>query len=288
MIYLVAIFIAAGGALIGWPLGLAMFMAAFEILRWLHLEVLLDSQAALRAFRFTHVAIAIAAGLWLLRRWRPRNVQATPGWKVLLVATVAGMGCALLAVPLIIVVLHSAQSFTPFLVSLVAALIAGATIAAIAYRRLTSWASTAVRGALASMSAVAVIWLGFIFDTQTSGFAARLGQPRTVLIDIRIPHDPVHRPELATIRIAMRSEGRDLPGQPHFWLPESDGGFLRAAIPLVLGTNDRTVVLALPNEPERLLRIDLPTNPRPTLDFGPLVRFEPAADPPHEARYLIR
>ena len=288
MIYLLAILVAAGGALIGWPVGLAVFIAVFEILRLLQLEALLDSPVALKAFRYAHIAAVIAAGLWLLRRWRPRSNQATAGRKVVLIATVAGMGSALLAVPLIIVALRSAQSLTPILASLAAALIGGAAITAIAYGRLSSRMAITVRGVFASILAVAVIWLGFIFDSETSGFVARLGQPRTVLIDIRIPYDTTRRPELATIRITMRSEGRDFPGQPHFWLPEDDGGFLRAAIPLVIGTRDRTLVLAIPNQPERILRIDLPTNPRPTQDFGPWVRFEPVAGPPHEARYLVR
>ena len=169
--------------------------------------------------------------------------------------------------------------------SLVAAVIAGAAITAIAYGRLSSRPAIALRSALASILAVAVIWLGFIFDVETSGFAARLGQPHTVLIDIRVP---THRPELATIRIAMRSEGRDFPGQPQFWLSEGDGGILRVSVPLVAGTRDRTVVLALPDEPERRLRIDLPVRPRPTQHFGSWVRLEPAGDPVHEARYLIR
>jgi uncharacterized membrane protein len=284
MIYLVAILIAAGGALTGWQLGLAVFIAAFEILRWLHLEALLDSAAALTTFRYAHIAAVIATGLWLLRRWRPRSDQATSGGKVVLIATVTGMGSALLAVPLIVVSLRSAQSLTPFLAGLAAALIGGAAITAIAYGRLSSRIAIAVRSGLASILAVAVIWLGFIFDDETWRFAARLGQPRTVLIDIRIP-DRTDRPALAAIRIAMRSEGRDFPGQLEIWMPESDG-LLRASVPLVVGTRDRTIVLALPNEPERLLPIDLPTNPRPTEDFGPWVRFEPG--PAHEARYLIR
>ena len=62
MIYLVAIFIAAAGALIGWQLGLAVFIAVFEILRWLHLEALLDLPAALTAFRYAHIAAVIAIG----------------------------------------------------------------------------------------------------------------------------------------------------------------------------------------------------------------------------------
>ena len=132
--------------------------------------------------------------------------------------------------------------------------------------------------------AIALVWFGNIFDAETSDFVARLGQPRSVLIDIRIP-DRTDRPALAAIRIAMRSEGRDFPGQLQIWMPESDG-LLRASVPLVVGTRDRTVVLALPNEPERLLPIDLPTNPRPTQDFGPWIRFEPG--PAHEARYLVR
>jgi hypothetical protein len=288
MIYLVAIFIAAGGALIGWQLGLAVFIAVFEILRSLHLEALLDSPVLLKAFRYAHIAAAIAAGLWLLRRWRPRSDQATSGEKIVLIATVAGMGSALLVVPLIIVALRSAQSLNPILASLAAALIGGAAVTATACGRRSSWTAITTRSGLASILAVAVIWLGFIFDSETSGFAARLGQPRTVLVDIRIPYEMTRRPELATIRIAMRSEGRDFPGQPQFWLPESDGGMLRASVPLVIGTRDRALVLTIPNEPERLLRIDLSASPRQTPDFGPWIRFEPVTDPAHMARYLIR
>jgi hypothetical protein len=287
MIYLIAILVAAGGTLIGWALGLAVFITLFEILRLLHLEAALDSQTALLTFRCAHVATAMAAGLWLLQRWRLRNSQSVATWKVVLVATVAGMGSMLLAVPPILVVFGSAQSLLPVLTSLIVALVGGAAITAIAFRGAASWTAIGFRGALASIIAVAVVWLGFIFNVETSGVPARLGQPRTVLIDIRIPHEATYRPELATIRIAMRANGRDFEGQPQFWMPEDDGG-MRASVPLVLGTRDRTVVLILPNEPERRLRIDLPTNPRPTRDFGPWVRFEPAADPPHEARYLIR
>lgn len=285
MIYLVAIFIAAAGALIGWQLGLAVFIAVFEVLRWLHLEALLDSPKALTAFRYAHIAAAIAAGLWLLRRWRPQNDQATSTAKVVLIATIAAMGAALLATPVVIFTIgRTAQSLAPIFAALAAAVIGGAAITAIAYGQLASRPATAVHGTLASILAVAAIWLGFIFDVETSGLAARLGQPHTVLIDIRVP---THRPELATIRIAMRSEGRDFPGQPQFWLTEGDGGILRASVPLVAGTRDRTVVLALPDEPERLLRIDLPVRPRPTQYFGSWVRFEPAGDPAREARYYL-
>lgn len=289
MIYLLAIFVGAGGALIGWAFGSAVFAAVFEVLRLLHLEAPLDSPAALAAFRYAHAVAAIAAALWLLRRWRPRGDQAVPAWKVVLIATAAAMGCALLAVPVVILTFTHAQTITPFLVALVAALTIGASITAIVYGRSTSWTAIGVGSALASIIAIALLWLGFVFEVELSRAHAMLGQPRSVLIDIRIPHDPMHRPELATIRIAMRSEGRDLPGQPQFWFPPSDGGLLRVSVPLVIGTRDRTVVLMRPNEPERRLRIDLPTHPRRTRgDFGPRVRFVPAGDPPHEARYLIR
>jgi len=288
MIYLLAILVAAGGALIGWAFGLAVFIAVFEVLRLFHSETVLDSPAALTTFRYAHIAAAVVGALWLLRSWRPRSGQAVAAWQVTLIATVAALGCALLATPLVIWMFRTAQSLTPFLISLVVALIAGAAITAMAYRSSPSRRAIGARGALAPVIAIAAIWLGHIVDVETSGFVARLGQPRTVLVDIRIPYDTTRRPELATIRIAMRSEGRDFPGQPHFWLPEDDGGFLRAAVPLVIGTRDRTLVLTIPNQPERLLRIDLPTSPRPTSDFGPWVRFEPVADPAHQARYLIR
>ena len=284
MIYLLAILVAAGGALIGWAFGLAVFIAAFEILRLLQLEAVLDSPAALTAFRYAHIAVAVGGALWLLQHARPRSGQAVAPWTFALIATMAALGCVLLATPLVIWMFRTAQSLTPFLISLVAALIAGAAITAMAYRSSTSRRAIGAHSALAPVIAIALVWLGNIFDVETSGFVARLGQPRTVLIDIRIP-DRTDRPALATIRIAMRSEGRDLPGQPQFWMPESHG-LLRASVPLAMGTRDRTVILALPNEPERLLRIDLPTNPRPTKDFGPWVRFEPG--PAHEARYLIR
>lgn len=123
-----------------------------------------------------------------------------------------------------------------------------------------------------------MVWLGFIFDSESSSFAAGIGRPRTILIDIRIPHDPMHRPKLGTIRVMMRSGGRDLPGQPQFWLPERGEHLLRVSVPLPIGTRDRTVVLARPNEPERLLRIERPAKPRRTReDFGPWVRFDPPA-----------
>lgn len=285
MIYLVAIFIAAAGALIGWQLGLAVFIAVFEALRWLDLEALLDSPAALTAFRYAHIAAAIAAGLWLLHRWWPRGDQPTSNGKVVLIATVAALGAALLATPVVILTIgRTAQSLEPIFAALAAAVIGGAAFTANVYGQPTSRAVTAARGALASVLAVAVIWLGYIFDVETSGFAARLGPPHTVLIDIRVPHQ---RPEFATIRIAMRSEGRDFPGQPQFWLTEGDGGILRASVPLVAGTRDRTVVLVLPDEPERLLRIDLPVRPRRTQYFGDWLRFEPAGDPAREARYYL-
>jgi hypothetical protein len=276
MIYLLAILVAAGGALISWAFGLAVFIAAFEILRLLQLEAVLDSPAALTAFRYAHIAVAVVGALWLLQHARPRSGQAVAPWTFALIATMAALGCVLLATPLVIWMFRTAQSLMPFLISLVATLIAGAAITAIAYRMSTSRRAIGAHSVLAPVIAIALVWLGNIFDVETSGFVARLGQPRTVLIDIRIP-ERTDRPALATIRIAMRSEGRDFPGQPHFWLPEDDGGFLRAAVPLVIGTNDRTVVLALPNEPERLLRIDLPARPRPTQDFGPLIRFEPTS-----------
>jgi hypothetical protein len=286
MIYLLAILVTAGGALIGWPVGLAVFIAVFEVLRLFHLETALDSPAALTAFRYAYIAVAVVGALWLLQHARPRSGQAVAPWNFAVIATVAALGCLLLATPLVIWMFRTAQSLTPFLISLVAALIAGAAITAMAYRRSTSRRAIGAHSALAPVIAIALVWLGNIFDVETSGFVARLGQPRTVLIDIRIP-DGTDRPALATIRIAMRSEGRDLPGQPQFWMPESHG-LLRASVPLAIGTRDRTVILALPNEPERLLRINLPTNPRPTQDFGPWVRFEPVADPAHEARYLVR
>ena len=288
MIYLVAIFVGAGCAVAGWTFGTAIFTAVFEGLRLLHAEAALDSTVALAAFRYAHAATAIVAGLWLLWRWRPRAGQAAPAWKVVGIATVAAIGCTLVATPPVILMLHAAHTLTPFLVSLVAALIGGAIITVIAYGRSISWMMIGLRGALASVAALATLWLGFTFVVEISRLHARLGQPRTVLIDIRIPHDRTNRPGLAAIRIAMRSEGRDFPGQPHFWLPESDGGFLRASVPLAVGTLDRAVVLTLPNEPEQLLRIDLPAHPRPTQDFGPLIRFDPPGDPAHEARYLIR
>jgi len=284
MIYLLAILVAAGGALIGWPLGLAVFIAAFEVLRLFHWETALDSPAALTAFRYAHIAVAVVGALWLLHHARPRSGRTVAPWSFATIATVAALGCVLLAAPLVIWMFRTAQSLTPFLISLVAALIAGGTITAMAYRSATPRRTIGALSALAPVMAIALVWLGNIFDVETSRFVARLGQPRTVLIDIRIP-DRTDRPALAAIRIAMRSEGRDLPGQPQFWLPESDG-LLRASVPLAMGTRDRTVILALPNEPERLLRIELPTNPRPTRDFGPWVRFEPG--PAHEARYLIR
>ena len=285
MIYLVAILIVAGGTLVGWQLGLAVFMAVFEILRWLHLETLLDSRTALRAFRYAHIAAAIVAGLWLLRRWRPLSDQATSNGKIVLIATVAGMGCALLATPVVIFFFKTAQTLAPLLGGVLTALALGATITAMAYSRQASRAAIALRGALATIIATTVIWLGFIFEVEMSGFAARLGPPSTVLIDIRVPQ---RRPELATIRIALRSEGRDFPGRAQYWLTEGDGGILRASVPLVAGTRDRIVVLTLPEEPERRLRIDLPARPRTTQHFGPWIRFEPAGDPVREARYRIR
>jgi hypothetical protein len=294
MIYLVAIFVGAGCAMAGWILGAAIFTAVFEVLRLLHAEASLDSTAALSAFRYAHAAAAIVAGLWLLWRWRPRADQTAPAWRVVGIATIAAIGCMLVAAPAIIPMVRSAQTLIPLLVSLVAALIGGATITAIAYGRSVSRMMTGWRGALAAIAALATVWLGFIFDSEMSRFHARLGQPRTVLIDIRIPHDWIDRPAWAAIRITMRSEGRDFPGQPEFWLPEGDGGMLRASVPLVIGTRDRTVVLTIPNEPERLLRIDLPTSPRPTSDFGPWVRLEAAVESSQapvaarEARYLIR
>jgi hypothetical protein len=284
MIYLVAIFIAAGGALIGWNAGLAMFIAAFELLRLLHLEALLDSPTALTTFRYAHVAFAIITGLWLLHRWRPRDHQTVPTWKVVTIATVAALGSALLAVPIVIVLFKQAQTLTPLLIGVLTGLAAGAVITAMAYRKSASWPVTGLRGALAAVMATTVIWLGFAFDAQFSGHHARLGLPRTVLIDIRIPG--AEPPETAALRIAMRDAGRDLPGELHHRVP-GRGGYVRVSVPLVLGASDRTVVLTLSDGAERLLRIDLPRRPRPTRDFGPWLRFEGVGDPPYEARYLV-
>ena len=89
----------------------------------------------------------------------------------MLIATVAGMGSALLATYLVIFTVAPLQH-NPSPRSwqaLAAALIGGAAITAIAYGRLSSRIAIAVRGALASILAVAVIWLGFIFDDETSG-----------------------------------------------------------------------------------------------------------------------
>ena len=97
MIYLVAILVAAGGALIGWR------ARAWPVLhRGLRNSALLDLEAPLDShggahgvLDYAHIAAAFAAGLWLLRRWRPRSDQADrPAWKTLLIATVAGAGCA--------------------------------------------------------------------------------------------------------------------------------------------------------------------------------------------------
>jgi hypothetical protein len=298
MIYLIAIFVGIGAALVGWAFGLALFSAVFALLRPLELSVLLDSELVLLTFRFAFAAIGLTSGIWLLRRWRPRPGVAAPSWKILALATFAGIGGAPLGVPLVAlitgVMLGVVVSPDTAFVCLVPCMILGASLAAIAYGQSASWITTVLRGALASMIAVAAVWGGYKFENSDLTLErGRLGQPRAVIIDIDTRHNRDNRPALATVRIAMRSEEREIPGQILFWHPENSQWLLRVRVPLMVGTRDRTVVLSLPNEPERLLRLDLPSNPRTERNFGPWLRFEPAvrdgqpAAEAYAARYYV-
>jgi hypothetical protein len=292
MIYLIAIFVCIGAALLGWALGLALFSAAFALLRSLELDFLLDSQLALATFRFSFATIGFMGGIWLLRRWRPQSGVAAPSWKIAALATFAGIGGALLGIPLLVLIDGVVQGITldTFFVGVVACMIVGAALTAIAYGQSASWIATTIRGTLASMIAIAAVWGGYSFERKVTLDHGRLGQPRAIVIDIDTRHNHDNRPALATFRIAMRSEGREIPGQVLFWLPENPRWLLRVRVPLVVGSLDRTVVLSLPNEPERLLRLDLPSNPRTERNFGPWLRFEPALrdGPPAVEAYAAR
>jgi hypothetical protein len=277
MVYLIAIFVGIGTALVGWELGFALYSAAFSLLRSLELDFLLDSRLALETFRFILAAIGFIGGIWLLRRWRPQSGVAAPSWKIVALATFGGIGSALLGFPLVTLIDGIVQiTFDALWGILLACLIIGAGLTAIAYRQSASWITTAIRGALASMIAIAAHWSGHNFESDLALEYDRLGEPRTVIVDIDTRHNLSNRPEVAAIRIAMRSDEREIPGQILYWHPENSRWLLRVRVPIVVGLRDQTVVLSLPNEPERLLRLNLPSNPRTERDFGPWLRFEPA------------
>lgn len=274
MIYLVALLAGVGAGLVGAVVGLALFALAFELLRELDRDTLLNSHVALGAFVFPLAAVGFVAGLALVWRWRP-TVAVTPWWKTLTIAMLAGAGGAKLmfladvgGLTAPIFVLAKETAILIWIATAVAALIAGVTLTVLTFDRTASWWARVLRIAIAIAGAFILVLGAFVADKRFTNQYRGLGShSREALVEIRMPTS-MYRGESA-LQVALRTPTGTTPGREPYWFPQGDHMIVRIRANMSERTRDRALLVSFDGRPDLTVPLRLPSNPRILHEFGP-------------------
>jgi len=276
MIYLVALLAGIGAGLIGAVIGLALFALAFELLRELDRDAVLNSRTVLAGFVFPCAALGFAAGLALVWRWRPSGAGLPTWWKTLTIATLAGAGGAQLMSLADIAGLTAAmfrliefgEMLVIFVAASVLALVAGATLAVLAFGRGTSRKARIATIPIAIVGGFAIVMGGLIADKRFTRHYPNLGgNDREALVEIRMSVQ-VHQGERA-LRVALHTPTGTTPGRENYWFPEGDHVVMRTRVNMSERTRERVLVVSFDGRPDVTFPLRFPGNPRVMHEYGP-------------------
>jgi hypothetical protein len=276
MIYLVALTAGVGAGLVGAVLGLGLFALAFEFLRELDRDALLNSRVALGAFVFPCAVLGFVAGLALVWRWRPAVAATTPWWKTLTIAMLAGAGGAKLmfladvgGLTAPIFALAKETAILVWIATAVAALIAGVALTILTFDRAASRWARALRTLIAIAGAFILVLGGFVADKRFTNQYRGLGShSREALVEIRMP-PAMYRGENA-LRVVLRTSAGTTPsGDSYYWFPQGDHLVVRTRINMSERTRERVLLVSFDGRPDMTVPLRFPGNPRIMHEYGP-------------------
>lgn len=276
MIYLVALLAGLGGAYIGAAIGLAPFALAFEILRELDRDSLLDSKGAAALFASSFAALGFATALTLAWSWRSPAGRAPSWWKTLTIAVLAGTGATAIVFMADVTGLlertfrlaELGEVLVVFIAISIVALIAGAALAVLSLGGASSRWTRIAAISFASVGAFAAVMGGLMADKRFGGHYPALGSnSREALVEIRMPPE-MERGD-STLRVALRTPSGTTPAQENYWFRQGDHAIMRTRVDMSERTRERALLVSLDGRPGVVVPMHFPSNPRIMFDYGP-------------------
>jgi len=257
---------ALGTAFAGWQAGLGVYSALYEMLRDSGREMLLESKRTLDIVRTCGWLSGLGLGVFAFWRWHRSGALDHPGFSVkrLAVLAIAGAGATHLGYVLINDASVEAMVLTCF-----AFLIGGSALAA-GFFGARPARFFAGRFAVAALAAIAVLATSLAFDKAVSQRYDSVERKRDVWVRIRVPQGTPLPPRDA-ITVEMRTPAATVKGFAIAWEDTDTRPYLPVNFGYTEMTNDRTLTVTMPGQPDIVIKLPFARNPVPMHDYSPWI-----------------
>jgi len=257
---------ALGLAFAGWQAGLGAYSLVYEALRDTGREAMLDSKSTLQTFRTCGWLLGLGLGAFTFWRWHRSGAPDSSGLSVkrLIVLALSGAGATHLGYMLI-----NGASVEAMVLTCFAFLIGGTALAA-GFFGARPARFFAGRFAVAALAAVAVLAMSLAFDKAVSQRYDSVERKRDVWVRIRVPQGTPLPPRDA-ITVEMRTPAATVKGFAIAWEDTDTRPYLPVNFGYTEMTNDRTLTVTMPGQPDIVIKLPFARNPVPMHDYSPWI-----------------
>jgi hypothetical protein len=316
----IAVLVGAGAAFFGSIAGLAAYSLAYEQLQRSAQEAVLEAEFAPFGFATAFALMALAIGLWLALRWRPRpaapplrpmprsravqepapSLLSRTSVRVVLLAALAGVGGGwignyagyALGVRLSGLLAMSGADGKDFIILCIVATTAALPAAAV-WLVLRHYGAGESLPRLAARAAMAVAAIALVTPSAL-GLARRLDRAHeaivrtpTIFFEVRLPADapaPQTKDGIGAVLVTENGTTAATLYRNDWLAREGDRILIKGFIDHAAPARQRIVVFSLPGEPDRLFDLRLPRIPKSERHHGAWQRADFTQAPGEERR----
>lgn len=255
---------ALGAAFAGWQAGLAAYAAIYEALRDSGRELALESKRTLEVFRICGWIAGAGFGAFTFWRWHRSGALEIAEFSPRRIAVLAFAGAG--ATHLGYLLINGAPVETMVLTAFIA-WIGGSLLAAIFFGMRPPRFFIG-RFMVAAAAALAVLAMSLAFDKGISQRYDSVERKRDVWVRIRFMPPPQALPARETIAVEMRTPAATVKGFAAAWEDAGAQPYLPVNVGYTEMTNDRTLIVTMPDRPAIAIRLPFSRNPAPMHDYS--------------------